>query len=95
MCLLFSIQPSEHNIYVNCIAPSPILTGGYQGVRSAGGLGDLPPGVNALNRREQPEEIACAAIFLASEASSFVVGETIIVNGSPAGGKEKLKTHKA
>lgn len=78
---------AKHNIHVNCIAPGPILTEGYQGVRSAGGLGDLPPGVNALNRWGQPEEIAYAAIFLASEASSFVVGETIIVNGGPAGGQ--------
>jgi len=78
---------AKHNIHVNCIAPGPILTEGYQGVRSAGGLGELPPGVNALNRWGQPEEIAYAAIFLASEASSFVVGETIIVNGGPPGGQ--------
>ena len=78
---------AKHNIYVNCIAPGPVLTEGYQGVRTAGGLGDLPPGVNALNRWGQPEEIAYAAIFLASEASSFVVGETICVDGGPAGGR--------
>jgi len=72
---------AKHNINVNCIAPGPVLTEGYQIVRDAGGLGDLPPGRNALNRWGRPEEIAYAAIFLASEASSFVTGETICVDG--------------
>ena len=72
---------AKHNILVNCIAPGPVITEGYQGVRTAGGIGDLPPGSNALNRWGQPEEIAYAAIFLASEASSFVTGETICVDG--------------
>jgi len=72
---------AKHNINVNCIAPGPVLTEGYQIVRDAGGLGDLPPGRNALNRWGRPEEIAYAAIFLASEASSFVTGETICADG--------------
>ena len=72
---------AKHNININCIAPGPILTEGYQILREAGGLGDLPPGRNALNRWGRPEEIAYAAIFLASEASSFVTGETICVDG--------------
>jgi len=72
---------AKHNINVNCIAPGPILTEGYQLLREAGGLGDLPPGRNALNRWGRPEEIAYATIFLASEASSFVTGETICVDG--------------
>ena len=72
---------AKHNINVNCIAPGPVLTEGYQMLREAGGLGDLPPGRNALNRWGRPEEIAYATIFLASEASSFVTGETICVDG--------------
>ena len=74
---------AKHNININCIAPGPILTEGYQILREAGGLGDLPPGRNALNRWGRPEEIAYATIFLASEASSFVTGETICVDGGP------------
>jgi 3-oxoacyl-[acyl-carrier protein] reductase len=75
---------AKHNINVNCIAPGPILTEGYQEVRVASSLGDLPPSRNALNRWGRPEEIAYAAIFLASEASSFMTEETICVDGGPA-----------
>lgn len=74
---------AKHNINVNCIAPGPIMTEGYQDVRESGGMGDLPPGRNSFNRWGRPEEIAYPAIFLASEASSFMTGETIVVDGGP------------
>jgi gluconate 5-dehydrogenase len=72
---------AKHNITVNCIAPGPILTEGYQGVRQEAGEGDLKAGFNAMSRWGRPEEIAYPAIFLASEAASFVTGETICVDG--------------
>ena len=72
---------AKHNINVNCIAPGPILTAGYQDVREKSGEGDLKAGFNALGRWGRPEEIAYPAIFLASEAASFMTGETICVDG--------------
>jgi NAD(P)-dependent dehydrogenase (short-subunit alcohol dehydrogenase family) len=72
---------AKHGITVNCIAPGPILTAGYQGVREEAGEGDLKGGFNALNRWGRPEEIAYPAIFIASEAASFMTGETICVDG--------------
>jgi NAD(P)-dependent dehydrogenase (short-subunit alcohol dehydrogenase family) len=36
---------------------------------------------SALGRPGRPDEIARAALFLASDDSSFVVGETLIVDG--------------
>jgi len=73
---------AKHNINVNCIAPGPIITEGYQGVRTdAGEEKDLKAGSNALSRWGRPEEIAYPAIFLASEASSFMTGETICIDG--------------
>jgi NAD(P)-dependent dehydrogenase (short-subunit alcohol dehydrogenase family) len=37
--------------------------------------------VAALKRIGEPREIAGAALFLASEAGSFVTGQTLVVDG--------------
>jgi NAD(P)-dependent dehydrogenase (short-subunit alcohol dehydrogenase family) len=34
-----------------------------------------------LGRHGQPDEIAAAAVYLLSDAASFVTGETLIVDG--------------
>ena len=38
---------------------------------------------NALRRNGHPDEVAQVILFLASNASSFVTGETFAVNGGP------------
>ena len=73
----------KHNIFVNCIAPGLIET---EGVKTQMKL--EPERVKetlertvAVARYGQPEEIAYTVIFLASEASSFITGETVEVEG--------------
>jgi NAD(P)-dependent dehydrogenase (short-subunit alcohol dehydrogenase family) len=71
----------KYNINVNCIAPGPIVTEGFMEILKATGITEPPPLNNALQRLGHPEEIAYAAIFLASEASNYMTGETICVDG--------------
>lgn len=68
------------NILVNCIAPGIINTRIHQNYVSeearTKNLQRIP-----LGREGMPEEIAGAAIFLASEYASYITGEMIEVNG--------------
>jgi NAD(P)-dependent dehydrogenase (short-subunit alcohol dehydrogenase family) len=79
----------REGIRVNCIAPGPVETEGYIEV-----LRRTDPNAEktyravasrvAMGRWGKVEEIAWPCIFLASEASSFMTGETIVVDGGPS-----------
>lgn len=76
-----SQQLAPKGIRVNAVAPGPIWTP----LQPAGGQlpDDLPEFGKAtpLGRAGQPTELAPAYVFLASPESSYVVGETLNVNG--------------
>ncbi|HKD36362.1 MAG TPA: SDR family oxidoreductase, partial [Pirellulales bacterium] len=69
-------------IRVNAINPGMVET---EGVRSAGmSEGDFRKQVEAmtpLGRIGKPEDIAPAAVFLASSESSWITGETLYISG--------------
>src|SRR5207248_974400 len=69
-------------IRVNAINPGMVVT---EGVRAAGfDQGDLRKSIEAqtpLGRIGQPEDIAPAAVFLASSDSAWITGETLRVAG--------------
>ncbi|CAD6005925.1 SDR family oxidoreductase [Agreia sp. COWG] len=76
-----SQQLAPKGIRVNVVAPGPIWTP----LQTAGGQPpEKLPSVGeqtALGRWGQPAELAPAYVFLASNESSYVVGETLHVNG--------------
>jgi hypothetical protein len=76
-----SQQLAPKGIRVNIVAPGPVWTP----LQTAGGQPqeDLPEfgQSSPLGRPGQPAELAPAYVFLASAESSFVVGETLHVNG--------------
>lgn len=74
---------AKHNIRVNCIAPGPVMVEGYLELLRKSGITELPKSPFALGRFGQPVEIAKIAVFLASDASSFISGETIYATGGP------------
>lgn len=75
-----ALDLGPHGITVNCIAPGPFLT-------------DLPLSLlneaqqqkfadfTAMGRWGNPREIAGPALLLASEAGSYITGETLLVDG--------------
>ena len=67
-------------IRVNCINPGPILTGKIQ---EGPGMKQFQKDIDELplKRAGTPEDIAFAALYLASDESSFVTGAAINVDG--------------
>ena len=77
-------QLAGADIRVNAICPGLIETGMtrsiFEGARAAG-KEDLLGHLNALKRGGVPDEIANAALFLASDESSYVNGHALVVDG--------------
>jgi len=78
-----AIQLGIDRIRVNCISPGNIVTpmiGGVQGLDKAA-VEEKFALTQPIPRAGQPEDIAQAALFLASDASSFITGQNIVVDG--------------
>ena len=79
-----AVEWAPYNIRVNSIAPGIVATGGPVKFAQT----DIPSRQEALlkaiplGRLGEPEDIAGVAIFLASDASAYVSGETITVSGA-------------
>lgn len=72
---------AKYGILVNSIGPGFIVTDMTRAIREQPYLQDLLAKRHALGRFGAPEEIVGAVIFLASDASSFVTGENLFVDG--------------
>ena len=76
-----SLEWAERGIRVNGLGPGYIRTKLTEAVfndseRKAGMLQRIP-----MNRFGEPEELAGAAVFLASDASSYITGQLLMVDG--------------
>jgi NAD(P)-dependent dehydrogenase (short-subunit alcohol dehydrogenase family) len=76
-----AVEYGPHNVRVNCIAPGLIRTD------FAKALWENPETLKRatsgapLRRIGEPDEIAGAAVFLASAAGSFMTGQALVVDG--------------
>ena len=70
----------KKNIRVNAIAPGIIETGMVENWKKTKKWPILST-ASALGRIGQPEEVANAVLFLASDEASFITGETLIIDG--------------
>jgi len=72
----------RHGIRVNSIAPGAIVTDIWEESRTTvpGLIEEIEASV-ALRRWGQPQDIADAVLYLASDLSTYVTGETIAIDG--------------
>ncbi|MNF95894.1 Cyclopentanol dehydrogenase [compost metagenome] len=73
-----ALEYAVHGIRVNAVCPGYVMTDmGRADLAADSSLGSL----HALNRFAEPEEIAKAVLFLASDDSSFVTGSSLMIDG--------------
>ena len=90
-----ALELAEDGVRVNAICPggivTPLITQGIPNMpaeQSADtarlGLTNFQP----IHRPGEPSDIACAALWLASDESTFVTGQSIVVDGGLTAGKQ-------
>ena len=76
-----AIEWGPHNIRVNCIAPGLVRTDFARALWENPKLLAATEATTPLRRIGEPEDIAGAAVFLASKAGSWTTGQTIVIDG--------------
>ncbi len=80
-----AVEYAPHGVRVNAVAPGTIMTPMneriFATVDDPQALIEQWNALHALGRFGQPQEVADAIAFLASDAASFITGETVRVEG--------------
>ncbi|MGY2048811.1 SDR family oxidoreductase [Methylobacterium sp. JK268] len=76
-----AVELGPHNVRVNCIAPGLIQTDFARALWEDPQSRAAYTARTPLGRIGQPDEIAGAAVFLASPAGAFMTGQSIVVDG--------------
>jgi NAD(P)-dependent dehydrogenase (short-subunit alcohol dehydrogenase family) len=92
----WTLDLKDRHIRVNALSPGSIYTPGVVGLAQTeeqrqalyAQLSAMAP----MGRMGQPEEIAKAAVFLASDEASYVTGIELFVDGGAAQGKRPVNT---
>lgn len=79
MTKTMALEFASRGITVNAIAPGYIQTAMTAGLSSA--VKESVVEAIPCHRYGTPEEVACAALFLASPGAAYITGQTIHVNG--------------
>ena len=74
-------QWAQYNIRVNAIAPGLTKTRFAEALWSNPAIEQAVMDRTPLRRVAEPDEMVGAVIFLASDASSYVTGHTLVVDG--------------
>lgn len=80
-----AIELASANVRVNCICPGGIATNIFR--RDVDSLAEGLVTLQPIPRAGRPNDIAEAALWLASDASSFVTGHALVVDGGLTAGQ--------
>jgi NAD(P)-dependent dehydrogenase (short-subunit alcohol dehydrogenase family) len=76
-----AIDFGKQGIRANCVAPGPIATGANVERRKDPRWAEFVLEHTLLGRTGEPEDIANAVLFLASDESAYVTGTVLVVDG--------------
>ncbi|ODT88144.1 SDR family oxidoreductase [Phenylobacterium sp. SCN 70-31] len=95
----FSADLRTQNVRVNAIAPGPTETSIFGRTRSdpaqLSALRERVAASTPIGRWAQPEEMAEVVVFLASDASSFMFGAEVVVDGGMTGAPGAAPIYRA
>ena len=76
-----AVEFGAHNVRANCIAPGLIKTDFAKALWDNPQILERSTATAPLKRIGEADEIAGAAVFLASKAAAFMTGQTMVIDG--------------
>jgi len=76
-----AVDYAPDNIRVNAVCPGPTRTAGFEHVAAGTEMIARQEAITPLGRLATPEEVAAAAVWLCSDAASYVTGIALSVDG--------------
>jgi NAD(P)-dependent dehydrogenase (short-subunit alcohol dehydrogenase family) len=80
-----------YGVTVNCLAPGWFKTNQNRALYEQEGWVEYLTDRIPLKRPGKPDDLEGAIVFLASDASAYVTGQTLLVDGGISGGAVKIK----
>jgi NAD(P)-dependent dehydrogenase (short-subunit alcohol dehydrogenase family) len=81
-----ALEWAPYNIHVNALGPALIITPGTIHIQQNPELAEKYKAMIPMNKLGVPEDLIGACVFLASEASNFITGQTLYVDGGLTAG---------
>ena len=80
MTKVLAYEWAKYDIRCNCVSPTVVMT--ELGKKAwAGEVGEAAKREIPAGRFAEPEEIAAAILFLASDAAAMITGENLVIDG--------------
>lgn len=76
-----AVDYAPNNIRVNAVCPGPTRTPGFERMWDGTEMTAMQEAITPLGRLATPEEVAAAAVWLCSDAASYITGIALSVDG--------------